>query len=217
MSKKLIEEARSSKATIGHAGLGLRGETVMTPAFATHDGDTVFARALTNISLRFLGVDTAEVAFTLPGDGNPTPITNPKWEAFLANPFADWPDAKTALGTELHTFLTDHTGPGTATNHATRAEAAAQKLEELIAADVATFAGGDDSQFVFFLRYCKEVIDRYGRLLAYLTVDVANLADAPALSYNERMPETGMAAPYFIWPNLDPFKQQPSLLDAVPA
>jgi hypothetical protein len=46
---------------------------------------------------------------------------------------------------------------------------------------------------------------------------MANPADAPALSYNERMLETGMAAPYFIWPNLDPFKQQPSLLDAVPA
>ena len=64
MSKKLIEEARSSKATIGHAGLGLRGETVMTPAFAAHDGDTVFARVLTNISIHFLGVDTAGVAFT---------------------------------------------------------------------------------------------------------------------------------------------------------
>jgi hypothetical protein len=55
------------QGTIGHAGLGLRGDTVMTPAFAAHDGDTVFARALTNISIRFVGVDTAEVAFTLPG------------------------------------------------------------------------------------------------------------------------------------------------------
>jgi hypothetical protein len=45
------------------------------------------------------------------------------------------------------------------------------ELEEFIAADVATFAGGDNGTFVFFLRYCKEVIDRYGRLLAYLTVN----------------------------------------------
>jgi hypothetical protein len=26
-----------------------------------------------------------------------------------------------------------------------------------------------------------------------------------------------MAAPYFIWPNFDPFKKQPTLLGAVPA
>lgn len=31
------------------------------------------------------------------------------------------------------------------------------------------------------------------------------------------MLESGLAAPYFIWPNLDPFKKQPTLLDAVPA
>jgi hypothetical protein len=31
------------------------------------------------------------------------------------------------------------------------------------------------------------------------------------------MLEEGMAAPYFIWPNFDPFKKQPTLLGAVPA
>jgi endonuclease YncB( thermonuclease family) len=216
MSNKLIEEARGSKATIGHAGLGLRGAKVMSPAAAAHDGDTVFARALANISIRFLGVDTPEVAFNLPGDDNPTPIGNPKWEAFLADPFADWPDAKQDLGTDLYTFLVDRTGPATATNHADHAKIGEDKLEELISADVATFAGNDNSKFIFFLRYCKEVIDRYGRLLAYLTVNVRNPADAPDLSYNEKMLESGMAAPYFIWPNLDPFKKQPTLLDAVP-
>ena len=66
----------------------------------------------------------------------------------------------------------------------------------------------------FFLRDAKDVIDRYGRLLAYLTVNVDkdNLAAAPKLSYDERMLEERMAAPYFIWPNLDPFKKQPTLL-----
>jgi hypothetical protein len=29
-----------------------------------------------------------------------------------------------------------------------------------------------EGKFVFFLRYAKDVIDRYGRLLAYLTVNV---------------------------------------------
>jgi len=72
------------------------------------------------------------------------------------------------------------------------------------------FRAGDEGKFVFFLRYAKDVIDRYGRLLAYLTVNVENPADIPALSYNEFMLESGLAAPYFIWPNLDPFKKQPT-------
>jgi hypothetical protein len=114
----------------------------MSPAAAVHDGNTVFTRALANVSVRFLGVDTPEVAFALPGQNNPTPISNPKWEAFLANPFADWPDAKEALGEDLHAFLAERTGAGTAANHAEYAEAAEKALEQMVAADVATFAAG---------------------------------------------------------------------------
>jgi hypothetical protein len=217
MPKKLIEESHISKATIGRAGLGTRGQTVLTPGHAVQDGNTVFARALANVSIRFLGVDTPEVAFALPGEENPTPITDPKWDSFLSNPFADWPDSKEVLGPALHSFLVDHTGPGTAANHADHAAAAQHKLEQLVTADVAEFAGGDNAAFVFLLRYANDVIDSYGRLLAYLTVNVDNPADAPPLSYNELMLQAGVAAPYFIWPNLDPFKKQPNLLDAVPA
>jgi hypothetical protein len=114
----------------------------------------------------------------------------------------------------MHAYLVDHTGPGTATNHAKHAAAAEDKLEELVSADVVNFAAGENAELVFFLRYAKDVIDRYGRLLAYLTVNVDkdNLAAAPKLSYDERMLEERMAAPYFIWPNLDPFKKQPTLL-----
>src|SRR6476620_3338686 len=114
----------------------------------------------------------------------------------------------------MHAYLVDHTGPGTATNHAKHAAAAEDKLEALVSADVVNFAAGENAELVFFLRYAKDVIDRYGRLLAYLTVNVDkdNLAAAPKLSYDERMLEERMAAPYFIWPNLDPFKKQPTLL-----
>jgi hypothetical protein len=118
------------------------------------------------------------------------------------------PDAKEILGADLHAYLVDHTGPGTATNHAKHA-AAEDRLEELVSADVVNFAAGDNAELVFFLRYAKDVIDRYGRLLADLTVNVDkdNLAAAPKLSYDERMLEEGTAAPYFIWNNLDPFKK----------
>jgi hypothetical protein len=71
MPKKLIEESHISKATIGRAGFGLGGLTVLSAGQAVHDGDTVLARALANISIRFLGVDTPEVAFALPFEENP--------------------------------------------------------------------------------------------------------------------------------------------------
>ena len=53
------------------------------------------------------------------------------------------------------------------------------------------FRAGDEGKFVFFLRYATDVIDRYGRLLAYLTVNVAYPADTPALSYNESCSKVG--------------------------
>jgi hypothetical protein len=34
-------------------------------------------------------------------------------------------------------------------------------------------------------------------------------------SHNERMLEVGWVTPYFIWPNIDPFRRQGSLIDAV--
>ena len=51
-----IEQLRSG-LTIGHAGLGLRGTTPVSPRAAVHDGDTVSTRAVGNLSVRCLGVD----------------------------------------------------------------------------------------------------------------------------------------------------------------
>ena len=47
----------------------------------------------------------------------------------------------------------------------------------------------------------------------------AALGDQPpaaARSYNERMLQAGWVVPYFIWPNIDPFRRHGSLIDAVP-
>jgi hypothetical protein len=51
-------------------------------------------------------------------------------------------------------------------------------------------------------------------LLAYVNRDQQEAAGRP-LTYNERMLQAGMALPYFIWPNINPFRQQSSLPDAV--
>jgi hypothetical protein len=68
--------------------------------------------------------------------------------------------------------------------------------------------------FKFFLAFATDVIDRYGRFLAYLNRDKPKPPRPP--SYNERLLAGGWAVPYFIWPNIDPFRAQSSLTDAVP-
>jgi hypothetical protein len=213
-SRKLVEVSQHG-ATIGFAGLGLRGKGVETPKQAVHDGDTIFARALSNISLRFLGVDAPEVSFLLPGSDVFTRIDAAAWASLLEHPFAGW-NAEALLTRGLMDALAPRLGPKTALNHYKHADAAHRGLEKLVGDDVKTFAGGDREKFSFFLRYAHEALDRYGRLLAYVNADVARKSDRP-LAYNERMLEAGLASPYFIWPNLEPFKQQARRLDAGPA
>ena len=58
------------------------------------------------------------------------------------------------------------------------------------------------------------MIDGYGRLLCYLNRDQPRPPRPP--TYNERLLVAGEVLPYFIWPNVDPFRVQPSLVKAVP-
>ena len=61
-------------------------------------------------------------------------------------------------------------------------------------------------------------MDVYGRLLCYLNRDQPD-ADDPEprpKSYNERLLALGSVAPYFIWPNLDPYRPPKRPVDAVP-
>lgn len=72
-----------------------------------------------------------------------------------------------------------------------------------------------NADFRFFTAFAHEVMDRYGRLLGYINVDVPQGAPRPE-SYNERQLKAGMAFPYFIWPNVNPFRKQGSVVAAVP-
>ena len=55
----------------------------------------------------------------------------------------------------------------------------------------------------------------FGRLLCYANREQA--AEPRPRSYNERLLELGAVSPYFIWPNVNPFRRQPSLEEAVPS
>jgi hypothetical protein len=57
-------------------------------------------------------------------------------------------------------------------------------------------------------------MDGYGRLLCFLNVNEPDRARRPE-DYSLRALRAGLAVPYFIWPNIDPFRGTSSILDAV--
>jgi hypothetical protein len=215
--------------TVGHARLGVRGSAgggppmVGTADQQTHDGDTVVVAADGNLGVRLLGVDAAEISFTLPGGTAFVRITDPQWEAFLADPFAPaLPQFQPELDPGLVADLRARTGPGTAASHARHAQQARTALVEAITADMSAL-GQDKTSFGFFLAFAHEVTDGYGRLLAYLNRNQpppphppADPAPARPPSYNDRLLQAALVAPYFIWPNINPFRRQTAITDAVP-
>jgi hypothetical protein len=215
-----IERLSGSGLTVGHAGLGVRGTppAVGKAQQQVHDGDTVTARALGNFGVRFLGIDAAEASFPLPGDSEFVPIKDPegRWEAFLSDPFAaSLPPITPALKPPLLKNLQARVGPGAADNHAKHSDAARKALIAAVEAD-RNGLGQTEDEFAFFLAFASEIMDGEGRLLAYVNRDQPeNVAERP-LSYNERLLEQGLVTPYFIWPNVDPFRRAGAVVDAVP-
>jgi hypothetical protein len=211
--------------TVGEGALGARGTGRGSVRQQVHDGDTVIIDPLGNLSVRFLGVDAPEESFSLPEQAVRTPdgrtdeagfvpIKDPRWAEFLDDPFAaKWPKFAPALSRGLLRHLQARVGPGTAKNHADLADAARSALIALIAQDMQEL-GQDKTTFKFFLAFATEVMDGYGRLLGYL--NRAQPKPPRPRPYNERLLATGAVGPYFIWPNLDPFRKQPRLVDAVP-
>jgi endonuclease YncB( thermonuclease family) len=212
-----IEQLRSG-LTVGHAGLALRGTTPVSPRAAVHDGDTISTRAVGNLPVRFLGVDAPEASFPLPGSDTFVAISDERWARFLDDPFAAaLPAFKPALQKELREQLAARVGEGCAANHARHSEVATKALTRQVEQDVKTL-GQDKQSFRLFLAFAQEVIDRYGRLLAYLNREQPD-RDQPEprpASYNQRLLTDGLVMPYFIWPNVDPFRAAAGLLDAVP-
>lgn len=195
--------------TFGRFGFGLHGEVPGSVAQQVHDGDTVNVRAIGNLSVRFLGIDTPEVSFTLPGRDQFVSIANPAWEQFLADPFAALPGL--VLDAGLRANLQQRLGAGAATNHASHAQAAHRELERQIQDDMDT-RGLTKETMLFFAAFARELVDRYGRLLAFLNVD--DPSQRRPRDYNTRVLEKGLATPYFIWPNIDPWKSAGSLMSA---
>jgi len=203
---------------IGLSQLGLHGDGRGSPVQQVHDGDTIIVEAAGNLSVRFLGIDTPEVSFILPGSNQFRSIAGSDWEQFLNAPFVDAPNGFiTELGNDLRQHLQGVTGQGCASNHAHHAVQSHRHLEQLVIQDIQILFQ-DRNTFHFFMAFAHEIMDGYGRLLCFINRNQENptIPEPRPRSYNERMLEAGMACPYFIWPNVNPFRRQSSLREAVP-
>ena len=213
---KAIEQLPSG-VTIGHAGLGYRSGVAGSVRQQVHDGDTIVVRAIGNFGVRFLGVDAPEISFTLPEDPAFRGLSDPRWENFLAKPFdEEFPPFDPPLSQGLRQHLKARAGAGAALNHRRHAEAAEDLLEEEVRKDLNAL-GQSEEAFQFYLVFAGEVMDRYGRLLGYINryqPDPFNPEERP-LSYNERLLRDGRVTPYFIWPNINPFRSRGSAVQAV--
>lgn len=212
-----------SGLTVGIAGLGIHGDGPGSVGQEVHDGDTVTVDPAGNLSVRFLGIDAPEVSFTLPAEALAAPdrrpgevtfvsIDDPRWEEFLSEPLSD-SFGPIELEAGLRAYIQDRVGPGVAANHAKLADAAKAALRAEVSGDMERL-GQDANSFKFFLAFASEIMDGYGRFLGFLNCDQPAPPRPP--SYNERLLRQGQATPYFIWPNLDPYRRQSSPVDAVP-
>ncbi len=181
------------------------------------DGDTIGFHMEGSGAVRFLGIDAPEKSFPLPGSSAFRRLDSAEWDAYLTDPFLPQ-FGPLALDADLVSHLRTRIGAGAGANHRVHADNAHQVLIALVQADMNAL-GQDLNAFGYFVSFAFEVFDTFGRFLTFLNRDqpsATNPGPRP-LSYNERMLENGVALPYFIWPNIDPFRDRSSLLDAVMA
>jgi hypothetical protein len=188
--------------------------TAQTLDESVADGDTVGTHLLGSGSVRFLGIDSPEKSFEQPLGGGQV-LNGSPWQQYLTNPSAHgFPTNLLEPGLAAH--LQTRFGPGAAANHHKHAVAAGDSLKQLIHSD-AVALGQTLDQFQYFVSFSYEVFDRYGRFLAFLNRNQPNpsVPGPRPRTYNERQLQAGRAMPFFIWPNVDPFRAFDTVADAV--
>ncbi len=183
---------------------------------AVSDGDTVRTFANGNLGVRFLGIDTPEKVFDVPGAGRRR-LDRPEWEEYLTNPFDPSFNrfGTLNLNSDLVANLSARLGADAASNHRRYGDTAENSLIEMIQTDMNTL-GQTPETFSFFLAFSFEILDGFGRFLAFINRNQpdANEPEPRPANYNQRLLERGAALPYFIWPNIDPFRSASNIVEA---
>ncbi|HKY27197.1 MAG TPA: hypothetical protein VJM12_04545 [Pyrinomonadaceae bacterium] len=173
---------------------GVRRETTGQPQSlnaSIADGDTIGFHIEGSGSVRFLGIDSPEKNFQLPGSSAQRCLDSPEWEAFLTDPFLPQFGVFN-LDADLVDHLRARIGPGAGVNHRLHGDNAEQALIGLIQADMNAL-GQDLNSFRYFHSFSFEIFDSFGRYLAFINrnqPDPNNPGPRPH-SYNERMLEFG--------------------------
>ncbi|MDH4087487.1 MAG: hypothetical protein OEV27_10430 [Nitrospira sp.] len=199
---------------IGSMRRGANGQPQSLEA-SIPDGDTAGIHIEGSGAVRFLGVDTPEKNFSLAGSSSQRRLDSEEWEAYLTDPFLPQ-FGPFDLDTDLANHLRTRIGVGVGINHRFHGDFAERALIGLIQADMDAL-GQTSSTFGYFLSFSFEVFDSFGRFLVFINRNQPN-GNSPGPrppTYNERMLEQGAAMPFFVWPNIDPFLESPSILDAV--
>jgi endonuclease YncB( thermonuclease family) len=213
MARAIWKTSGSTPFLAGTFGPGFHGDHPGSVRQIVHDGDTISVAAKGNFSVRLLGIDTPEVSYHIPGNSERfVSPDKPELAAVLANPFDPSHGPIADLSAALRDHIADRADREAGANHADLAQQAHHAFEDIVQKDAVDF-GWTTETMSFFLAFAYEALDGYGRLLCYVHPDQPNAERGERrLSYNERMLGTGLAAPYFIFPNVDPFRSQGSLL-----
>jgi hypothetical protein len=178
------------------------------------DGDTVGVHLEGSVSVRFLGIDSPEKSIDLAVTQGGNNLDSEQWDSYLTDPFLPL-FGPFELEDDLVAHLRTRIGPGAGVNHRFHANNAETALIAMVQSDMNAL-GQNPNTFGYFIAFSFEVFDSNGRFLAFINrnqPDANNPGPRPP-PYNERMLQQGAALPYFIWPNIDPFREV-SLLDAV--
>lgn len=207
--------------TTGFARLGQRGKRQGTIAEQVHDGDTITSAPDGNIGVRLLGIDTPEISFQFPtNDGKVrfVSIKDARWGELLGNPFdeAKYGAFGQQIPAGLKAWWQSRTGKHEAATHHQHADAATQGLRRMVEADRQVM-GKSVEEFDFYMIFGHEVMDGYGRFLCLINRNQPKRTEPTPRppTYNQRMLERGLAFPYFIWPNINPYDLGDSIMDSV--
>lgn len=183
-----------------------------------HDGDTIHVSAAGNLGVRLLGIDTPEVSYAFPGPKlNFVALDDAGWNDFLKSPFDDrWGPFRASVSDEFRMFIQSKVSGAPGTEHFKHASAATDKFRELVTKDMQVM-GQDLDSFGYYLNFGFEVMDGYGRLLCMINRNQPQrtVPTPRPPTYNQRLLERGMAFPYFIWPNINPWDRPSSVTEAV--
>ncbi len=208
MAVKGMFNVTSAGFKYGRTRFATRANRMASPAEATHDGDTISVSSPDNFGVRFLGIDTAEISYLFPGGKGFRSLKNELWTEFFTGP--DLEKKLSVLSKPLYNYLREKIGDGTdvGQNQYRHADNGRKLLQSEVKNDFA-LTGQKGEYFYFFQVYAFEFLDSYGRLLCFLRPHRDNYEGetipTTEKDYNQRQLENGSAAPYFIFPNVNPF------------